>query len=86
MEKVTAIPDTRHVILVCPAVNALDMSAIERLEAITGRLKDMGIVLHLTEERAVHGSLEALRFHRTCDWGDFLSQPEAIHKLGVPHR
>ena len=49
LEKVTANPDTRHVILVCPAVNAIDMSALESLEAINERLKDMGIVFHLTE-------------------------------------
>jgi sulfate permease, SulP family len=39
----------RHVILECPAVNTIDASALESLEAINHRLKDGGITLHLSE-------------------------------------
>jgi len=39
----------RHVILECPAVNAIDSSALESLEAINLRLKDGGITFHLSE-------------------------------------
>jgi sulfate permease, SulP family len=46
---VAANPAIRHVILECPAVNAIDASALESLEAINQRLKDGGIVLHLSE-------------------------------------
>ncbi len=42
-------PALRHVILECPAVNAIDASALESLEAINRRLKDGGITLHLSE-------------------------------------
>ena len=42
-------PAVRHVILVCPAVNTIDASALESLEAINSRLKDGGITLHLSE-------------------------------------
>jgi SulP family sulfate permease len=39
----------RHVILECPAVNTIDASALESLEAINQRLKDGGITFHLSE-------------------------------------
>jgi SulP family sulfate permease len=42
-------PGIRHVILECPAVNTIDYSALESLEAINHRLKDGGITLHLSE-------------------------------------
>ena len=46
---VAANPAVRHVILECPAVNTIDASALESLEAINQRLKDGGITLHLSE-------------------------------------
>ena len=48
-ESVAGNPNVRHVILVCPAVNTIDASALESLEAINLRLKDGGIRLHLSE-------------------------------------
>jgi SulP family sulfate permease len=48
-EAVAANPEVRHVILECPAVNTIDASALESLEAINERLKDGGITLHLSE-------------------------------------
>ena len=48
-ESVAANPAVRHVILECPAVNTIDSSALESLEAINRRLKDGGITLHLSE-------------------------------------
>ena len=48
-EGVAANPELRHVILECPAVNTIDASALESLEAINQRLKDGGITLHLSE-------------------------------------
>ena len=42
-------PEVRHVILECPAVNGIDSSALESLEAINLRLKDGGITFHLSE-------------------------------------
>jgi len=46
---VAANAEVKHVILECPAVNGIDMSALESLEAINHRLKDGGITLHLSE-------------------------------------
>jgi sulfate permease, SulP family len=42
-------PETRHVILMCTAVNEIDLSALEALESINHRLKDSNIKLHLSE-------------------------------------
>lgn len=42
-------PQIQHLILMCPAVNAIDASALESLEAINHRLADAGVSLHLSE-------------------------------------
>ena len=46
---VAKTPALRHVVLMFPAVNAVDASALETLEAITTRLAEAGITLHLSE-------------------------------------
>ena len=46
---IAANPDVRHLILECPAVNTIDASALESLEAINERLKDGGVTFHLSE-------------------------------------
>jgi sulfate permease, SulP family len=48
-DAVAANPAVRHVILECPAVNAIDASGLESLEAINRRLADGGITFHLSE-------------------------------------
>ena len=47
--EVTARPEVRDVVLVCTAVNTIDASALESLEAINARLRGGGISLHLSE-------------------------------------
>jgi SulP family sulfate permease len=42
-------PGLRHVVLQCSAINDIDASALESLEAIDARLRDAGITLHLSE-------------------------------------
>jgi sulfate permease, SulP family len=42
-------PELRHVVLQCTAINDIDASALESLEAIEHRLREAGIALHLTE-------------------------------------
>ncbi|WP_435258935.1 SulP family inorganic anion transporter [Thioclava sp. FR2] len=49
MARVVDNPMIRAVVLNCVAVNDIDSSAIESLEAINTRLKDAGVVLHLAE-------------------------------------
>ncbi|MCV6585341.1 MAG: sulfate permease [Marinibacterium sp.] len=47
--RVTEGCEIRHVVLMFSAVNAVDYSALESLEAINRRLGDMGVGLHLSE-------------------------------------
>lgn len=42
-------PALEHVVIVCSAVNLIDASALESLEAINARLKDASVKLHLAE-------------------------------------
>ncbi len=46
---VAADPAIRHVVLDCPAVNFIDTSALEALEAVNAQLKDAGVRLHRSE-------------------------------------
>lgn len=48
-DRVAADPTVKDVVLMCSAVNAIDMSALESLEAIQHRLVDLGVRLHLSE-------------------------------------
>jgi SulP family sulfate permease len=47
--QVAAQPKVQHVVLQCNAVNAIDASALESLEAIVQRLNDAHVKLHLSE-------------------------------------
>jgi sulfate permease, SulP family len=49
LEQVAEHPALRQLILMCSAVNAIDASALESLEAINHRLSDAGVALHLSE-------------------------------------
>lgn len=49
LEQVAVHPKLQHLILMCSAVNAIDASALESLEAINHRLADAGVSLHLSE-------------------------------------
>lgn len=42
-------PQVKHLVLICSAVNDIDASALESLEALNQRLKDMGVTFHLSE-------------------------------------
>ncbi|MCS2610550.1 SulP family inorganic anion transporter [Halomonas dongshanensis] len=42
-------PELEEVVLICSAVNLIDASALESLEAINARLKDANVTLHLSE-------------------------------------
>jgi len=49
MDLVTREQELTDLVMVCPAVNLVDASALESLEAINERLKDAGVRLHLSE-------------------------------------
>lgn len=74
--------EVRHVILMCPAINAIDMSALESLEAINQRLKDAGLMLHLSEVKGpVMDRLQRSDFLKHLTGKVFLSQHEAMCAL-----
>jgi len=83
LDRVTRDPGVQHVVLLCSAVNAIDLSALESLEAINARLRDMGVLLHLSEVKGpVMDRLERSHFLADLTGEVFLSQWEAMERLG----
>ena len=75
----------RHVILMCSAVNEIDYSALESLEAINHRLTDLGVGLHLSEVKGpVMDRLESTHFLDQLNGRIFLSQYDAWKALAKP--
>lgn len=82
------IKDTtlRDVVLMFSAVNEVDMSALESLEALNHRLKDLGIRLHLSEVKGpVMDRLERSHFLDEIEGKVYLSQYDAWVALRNPH-
>ncbi|SLN72721.1 SulP family inorganic anion transporter [Roseisalinus antarcticus] len=68
----------REVVLMCSAVNNIDLSALESLEAINARLADQGIRLHLSEVKGpVMDRLKRSHFLDALSGKVFLSQYDA---------
>lgn len=77
--QVAASPGVTDVVLMCSAVNAIDMSALESLEAIEHRLSDLGARLHLSEVKGpVMDRLAGTHFLAHLSGGVHLSQHQAI--------
>jgi sulfate permease, SulP family len=75
-------PQLKHVVLLCSAVNELDASALESLEAINQRLKDSGVCFHLSEVKGpVMDQLGRSPFLKHLTGQVFLSQFEAFTSL-----
>jgi SulP family sulfate permease len=76
----------KHVVLMCSAVNEIDMSALESLEAINHRLDDLGIKLHMTEVKGpVMDRLKRSHFLDELTGEVFLAQYDAVVKLVHAH-
>ncbi|WP_193181599.1 SulP family inorganic anion transporter [Nisaea sediminum] len=72
----------KHVILMCSAVNEVDSSALESLEAINNRLQAMGVSFHLSEVKGpVMDRLQRAHFLDELTGRVFLSQYEAATEL-----
>ncbi|SDR47129.1 sulfate permease [Pseudovibrio sp. Tun.PSC04-5.I4] len=72
----------QHVVLQCSAVNEVDLSALESLEAINHRLEDAGIKLHLSEVKGpVMDRLKRSHFLEDLTGQVFLSQFHAQEEL-----
>ena len=76
--------DLLHVILMCPAVNAIDLSALEALEEINTRLRENNVALHLSEVKGpVMDALQRSDFLTHLSGKIFLSHHSAIMALRV---
>lgn len=75
-------PAVKHLVLMCPAVNLIDASALESLEAINHRLDDSGVTFHLSEVKGpVMDRLQHSHFLDQLTGQVFLSQFEAWQAL-----
>ena len=75
-------PDLEHFVLICNAVNAIDMSALESLEMINRRLQDLGVTFHLSEVKGpVTDRLKRSDFLDQLTGRVFLSQHQAMQAL-----
>ena len=82
LELVSDQPKIRHVILMCSAVNEIDASALESLEAINHRLQDAGVQLHLSEVKGpVMDKLKRSALLDELSGRVFLSQYDAFASL-----
>ena len=80
--QVAARPEVRHVVLVCSAVNFIDASALESLEAINERLDSAGVTFHLSAVKGpVLDRLRRSHFPEELTGEIFLTQYDAYRSL-----
>ena len=81
-EIVAERPALRHVVLMCAAVNEVDASALESLEAMNRRLDEAGVRLHLSEVKGpVMDTLERTSLLDELTGEVFLTHYAAIEAL-----
>lgn len=77
-EQVATNPGISDVVLMCSAVNVVDMSALESLEVIEHRLNEAGVRLHLSEVKGpVMDRLAHTHFLKNLSGEVYLSQHQA---------
>ncbi|MDV2078234.1 SulP family inorganic anion transporter [Marinobacter xestospongiae] len=77
-------PELHDVVMVCPAINQIDASALESLEAINDRLADANVRLHLSEVKGpVMDRLRQTDFLQRLSGEVFLSTYQAWRKLAA---
>ena len=82
LEAVADHPEAKHLVLMASAVNSIDASALESLEAINHRLAEAGVRLHLSEVKGpVMDRLQRSSFLEELSGEVFLSQDEAFSSL-----
>lgn len=81
-DAVATRPELKNVVLVCPAVNLIDASALESLEGIAHRLDAAGVGFHLSEVKGpVMDALQRSDFFSHFKGKVFLSQHAAVREL-----
>jgi SulP family sulfate permease len=82
LNRVVADCPVRHVVLMCTAVNEIDLSALEALEAVNSRFRSMGVGFHLSEVKGpVMDRLKRTDFLQHLNGRVFLSQFQAWQTL-----
>lgn len=82
LDEVAGRPSIKHLIVMSSAVNAIDASALESLEAINHRLKDSGVKLHLSEVKGpVMDRLKRSNFLAELSGKVWLAQNDAFNTL-----
>ena len=72
----------RHVILMCAAVNEVDLSALEALEKINDTLRELDIQLHLSEVKGpIMDRLGGTGFFKALSGNNYLSHNQAVVDL-----
>lgn len=81
-DRVAGDQNVKNVVLMCSAVNEIDFSALESLEAIMECLSGLGIALHLSEVKGpVMDRLKGTHFLQCLTGKVFLSQYDAFKCL-----
>lgn len=82
LEQVAEQSELRHLILMCSAINGVDASALESIDAINHRLADAGVKLHLSEVKGpVMDAFEKSHLLHDLTGKVWLSQNEAFQSL-----
>ena len=82
LDQISRKPMLSDVILMCPAVNSIDMSALDALQEINARLSDLRIKLHLSEVKGpVMDALQRSDFLHSLSGEVFLSHHAAVNQL-----
>jgi len=81
-EAVRQAPGARHAVLMCSAVNSIDTTALEALETVNRRLKEMNVSFHLSEVKGpVMDRLKRSHFLDELTGAVHLSEFDAMHAL-----
>ncbi len=81
-EMVASNPDVKHFILNCSAVNAIDASGLESLKSINQRLKEGGIVFHLSEIKGpIMDNLKKTQFYQDMKDNIHFTHYDAVYSI-----
>ena len=79
-------PGTRHVLIVCSAVNLIDVTGVEMLDRLNTNLERMGITLHLSEiKNPVMEQLEGTDLIPKLTGSVFFTTDQAMRDLAERH-
>ncbi len=82
LQRIAERKDLKHIVLMCPAINEIDISALEILESINQYLSELDIGFHFSEVKGpVMDNLKKSDFLEHLNGKVFLSQHQAIEAI-----